>query len=642
MANALRHHTAIGLLMALLLGMVQHSANAQCTNALDLGNDLFICEGSTVVLNAGAGYQSYAWSTGSTGQSIVVGAAGTYSCTVTDFGTTGELVTNGNFSQGATGFSSDYVPGYGGSYGLLSGAGTYATTTSPNLVHNNFYAFGDHTGGGNMLVVNGAQVPGQNIWCQTITVEPNTDYAFSAWLATAYPESPAELVFTINGITVGDPLLASFATGQWLNFYTIWNSGANTSITICISNQNTLDSGNDFALDDISFAPFCTYTDEVVVNVQAFPQPDLGPDVAVCAGSPVLLNATWPNADAYAWQDGSTAPTLSATTPGWYWVDVTENGCTARDSVQVSIAPMPTVELGPPQQPCAGTTVTLNATYPGATYLWNTGSTTATLTTGSSGTYSVVVDLDGCTATDAVVVTVIPLPEVDLGPDTTVCADDPLTVDATWPNSSYLWEDGSTGPARTLTESDVYWVQLTRQGCTVRDTLVLGHIPLPYADLGPDFLLCIGRTAELDASGPEQTVLWDNGDTLGQRVINEEGTYAVTVSNVCGLWQDTIVITQDRCDCPVFVPNAFSPDGGGLNEGFRPQFDCDVEDYRIRIFDRWGRELWTSTDPLEAWDGGGGDNGTSIGIYAWRLQLRPITVNDRTLRKLQGHVLLLR
>jgi gliding motility-associated-like protein len=631
-----------------------------------------------------------------------------------------------------------------------------------------------------MLVVNGAEVPGQNIWCQTITVQPNTDYAFSAWLATAFPKSPAELVFTINGITVGDPLIASIATGLWLNFSAIWNSGANTTITICISNQNTLDSGNDFALDDISFAPLCVYTDEVVVNVQPSPAPDLGPDAAVCAGTPVLLDGTWPNADAYAWQDGTTAPTLEATTTGWYWVDVTENGCTARDSVLVSlapeptvelgaplepcadetvtlnagfpgatylwstgattatlavnssgtysvvvdlngctatdevtvtqiplpapdlgpdvavcadvpvvldalwptadafawqngstaatlvpgasgwywvdvtengctardsvlvnIAPLPTVELGAPLEPCADETVTLNASYPGATYLWNTGSTAATLSVSTTGTYSVVVDLNGCTATDAVEVTVIALPEVDLGPDTTVCPDEPVVVDATWPNSSYLWEDGSSAPLRSLTEPGLYWVQLSRQGCTVRDSLVIDHIPLPAVDLGPDFLLCIGRTAELEASGPEQAVLWDNGDTLPQRVIDADGTYSVTVSNVCGMEQDSITVTPDQCDCPVFVPSSFTPNGDGVNDLFRPQFDCVVQDYLIRIFDRWGRELWTSADPLAAWEGGG-EGSVRDGIYAWTLQLRPNTVNENTLRKLRGHVVLLR
>ena len=151
----------IPFLLLLLVVMHPTTLRGQCTDTFSLGSDTTLCAGNTIQLAAGAGYQSYLWSTGSTSPSITVGTADTYSCTVTAFGTSGELVVNGNFSQGATGFTSDYVPGYGGTYGLLSGSATYATTTSPSFVHNNFYFFNDHTGGGgNMLVVNGAEATG--------------------------------------------------------------------------------------------------------------------------------------------------------------------------------------------------------------------------------------------------------------------------------------------------------------------------------------------------------------------------------------------------------------------------------------------------------------------------------------------------
>lgn len=619
-------------------------SQAQCVDDFSLGNDTTLCAGSSITLNAGAGYQSYSWSTGSTAQSINVSVADTYGCTVTDFGTSGELVTNGNFSAGATGFTSDYVPGTGGTYGLLSNAGTYAVSTSPQLTHVNFASFGDHTTGfGSMLVVNGAQFPGQNIWCETVTVTPNTDYAFSAWLATAVSESPAQLVFTINGATIGDPLLAPFGTGQWVNFYSIWNSGASTSATICISNQNSQDSGNDFALDDISFAPFCTYTDEIVVTIQDFPEPDLGMDLEQCAGTTVTLDATWPGAEGYAWQDGGTTASLNTSASGTYWVDVTENGCTARDSIEVHFNPLPVIELGPSQQRCAGDTVLLNAFVAGASYLWQDGSTSSTLQVTGTTSADVTVDLDGCTTTDAVSINYYPIPIVDLGPDTTICADTSLTLDVERPGGSYEWEDGSTTAQRTLTESGQYQVEVTENGCTSVDSLVLGRIPLPFVELGPDFLLCIGSKAVLDATGGGYTYTWSTGDTTSELEITEEGLYRILVTNPCGTSEDSINVSQDRCDCPIFIPNAFTPDGDGINEGFRPVFDCAVDRYRFTVFDRWGGEVWTSEDPAEGWDGGGGAaDATAIGVYAWKLEIRPQTVNEHTLRKLFGHVVLLR
>ncbi len=620
------------------------SVTAQCTDDFSLGNDTTLCTGAFLLLNAGAGYQSYLWEDGSTTQSHIAYGAGNYNCTVTAFGTSGELVVNGDFSSGATGFSSDYIPGTGGTYGLLSNAGTYAVSTNPQLTHVNFQSFGDHTTGfGSMLVMNGAEIIDQNVWCQTVAVTPNTDYAFSAWLASAVSESPAELVFTINGLTIGDPLLAPFATGQWVNFYSIWNSGANTSATICISNQNNLDSGNDFALDDISFAPFCTYTDDLVITEQAYPEPDLGEDVQTCAGSEVLLDATTPNADSYLWQDGGTNATTQTTGSGIYWVDVTDNGCTARDSVEVIFDVQPTVELGDAQQRCEGEVEILNAFFPGAAYLWQDGSTASTFQVTGSGNYSVTVDVDGCTATDQVVFTYHPLPEVDLGPDTTICADTSLAVDVGRPGGSYVWEDGSTTAQRTLEESGLYWVAVTVNGCSTTDSLELGNIPLPYVDLGPDFLLCTGNTAELDATGAGYTYAWNTGDTTSELEIAEEGVYRVLVTSPCGTFEDSITVTQDQCDCPVFVPNAFTPDGNGINETFHPSFDCPFDRYRFTVFDRWGREVWSSEDPREGWDGGGSaEDGTATGIYAWKLEVRPQTVNEHTLRKLFGHVVLLR
>jgi gliding motility-associated-like protein len=613
---------------------------AQCMDGIDLGPDTTLCEGASLALSAGPGYQSYLWQDGSTGPNYLVTAPGTYQCTVTAFGTSGELVVNGNFSAGTTGFTSAYTPGTGGSYGPLSFEGTYAVVNSPAAAHSNFASYGDHTtGNGAMLVVNGASAPGQAVWCQTVAVAPNTNYAFSAWLSTAYFESPAQLLFTINGVPVGNPLLAPAVTGQWVNFYAIWNSGANTSASICITNQNTSVSGNDFALDDISFAPFCTYTDQITVTYQDFPEPDLGPDVVVCAGTPVLINAAWPNADAYAWHNGSAASTLAPAASGICWVDVTENGCTARDSILVTFTVQPDVNLGPDQVRCEGETAVLNAFFPGSTYAWSTGGTAASITVSNAGQYSVVVDAAGCTATDSVSFTYHPLPIVSLGSDTLLCADDVLTQDVERTGGSYLWSDGTTLPQNTLAPGSTHWVRVTELGCSTSDSITIGTIALPAVDLGPDFLLCKGLTHELDAFGPGCNYLWNTGDTIPEYTVTDAGIYGVLVSNACGAASDSVVVRLDQCDCPVFVPNAFTANNDARNDGFRPRFDCPYDEYLLQVFNRWGELIWQSTDADQAWDGGGG---IADGVYVWRLRFRPITVYEQIRRELVGHVVLLR
>lgn len=634
-----RFHAAWGFVLA-LGGLVQ----GQCSNPIALGADTTLCAGATLLLDAGPGYQSYAWNTGTTAQTLQVSQPGTYQCTTTDFGTSGDLVVNGSFSQGSTGFSSDYVPGTGGTWGLLSYPGTYAVANSPHTVHSNFASFGDHTSGtGGMLVVNGADIAGQDVWCQTVVVQPNSDYAFSAWLSSAVTSSPAQLVFTVNGNPVGDPLQAPATTGTWLNFYTIWNSGSSTSATICITNLNSSQSGNDFTLDDISFAPFCTYTDAITVTYQDFPEPDLGPDVTACSGSDVVLDATWTGADSYAWQDGSDGPVLAPSVSGTYWVDVTENGCTARDSAVVTFTVQPDVDLGPDQERCEGETDQLDAYFPNASYLWQDGSSGSTFTVDGTGSFTVSLDVAGCTAADTVNYLFHPLPIVNLGADTTLCADTTLFLDISRPGGSYLWNDGSWTPTRALLPGMSYWVDVTELGCTTRDSIDIGIIHLPVVDLGPDFLLCKGLEHELIAAGPGYHYLWSTDSEEDRITVNEADLFWVMVSNVCGMASDSIEIDLDQCDCPVFVPNTFTPNDDGRNDGFRPVFDCPFDSYHLEIFNRWGELIWESTDALLAWDGAGSSpDGTETGLYAWRLSIRPQTLEDRTLRELKGHVALLR
>lgn len=244
------------------------SVQVEIMPEVDLGNDTTLCAGSTIQLNAGAGFDEYLWSNMATTQTINVTTAGLYSVSVTS--ALGNLISDPGF-EASNSFSTDYIPGVGGAWGPLSNPGTYAITTSPSLVHSNFTNFPDHgtTGPGNMLVVNGASVPGTNVWCQTVTVTPNTTYAFSAWVASAVSgANVGNLQFYVNGSAIGAVFSPSPTSGIWSQYSDTWNSGALTSVTICIINQNTTGGGNDFCLDDLSFAPTCTKTDDIQINIE--------------------------------------------------------------------------------------------------------------------------------------------------------------------------------------------------------------------------------------------------------------------------------------------------------------------------------------------------------------------------------------
>lgn len=163
-------------------------------------------------------------------------------------GASANLITNGDFEAGNTGFSSDYT-----FTTSLFGEGRYAITTDPNLNHSGGASYGDNTVGGSlMMAVNGSPTGGDIIWGQTVSVVAGEIYDFAAYISSWSTLNPAELDFTVNGTSIGS-FSAPGATGIWELAFETWNSGANTSALIEIRNLNTQPNGNDFALDDLYF-----------------------------------------------------------------------------------------------------------------------------------------------------------------------------------------------------------------------------------------------------------------------------------------------------------------------------------------------------------------------------------------------------
>jgi hypothetical protein len=163
------------------------------------------------------------------------------------------LFVNGDFESGNTGFTTDY------SFAVLNigseAEGQYGIGSSPQAFNQNFATnAGDHTTGfGNMMFVNASPQADSVVWSQSVAVRQNANYTLEGWVMTLYPASPANLSFTINGAQVGNNFIASFSSGVWLPFSVNWNSAGSTSALIQITDTNTQGSGNDFALDDLSF-----------------------------------------------------------------------------------------------------------------------------------------------------------------------------------------------------------------------------------------------------------------------------------------------------------------------------------------------------------------------------------------------------
>ena len=116
---------------------------------------------------------------------------------------------------------------------------------------------------------------------------------------------------------------------------------------------------------------------------------------------------------------------------------------------------------------------------------------------------------------------------------------------------------------------------------------------------------------------------WSDGSTARQRSLSESGEYWLEIEDVCTV-RDYIRLEVEEClRFSMYVPNAFSPDGDGTNDYFRPFFKLPVEilEYQLQIFDRWGNRLYQTDRFLEKWDGMYKGQVQSSGVYVWQIEL---------------------
>ena len=478
------------------------------------------CVGGGRYTLTSSSFPSYIWSdtAASTTQSVNVGQAGVYTVTVTGTNTCtasasydlgGELVANGNFSAGNTGFTTGSAYNYYTTIGAQMDANNYAIGPDANAYHNFFFG-GDHTnpGTGNLLIVN-ASTTSSDAWLETVTVSPNTNYYFSSWGMSMNQVPPyAQVQLSVNGTVVSTGQLPAGANNTggpfvWYRIYGIWNSGSSTTANLSISDLSLVDGGNDFALDDISFS---------VLPPVSISLADSSSSV-VCAGNTISLfsNATggylplayaWSGPSSYA--DTAQNPTIASvklSMAGSYNITVTDNAnCTASATTSVLIDSL-TVTAGGPDTVCQTPTpspITLSGASVGGgatTGAWSITSGGGTLSntsqTGSpelvtytpAANYSGTVVLTlttsssagGCIAiSDTRTVTVIaaPVPTIALG-----CADSGSYTLTSSSFPSYIWNNISASSTQSITvaQAGIYVVIATGTNtCTAAISYNLG------------------------------------------------------------------------------------------------------------------------------------------------------------------------
>ena len=322
--------------------------------------------GSVTLTASGATYYQWSPAAGlSTTEGPVTVASPTVTTTYTceGYAPGAESVVNGDFSQGNVGFTSAYQYNTN-----LWGEGTYYVDSDASLHHESFVGYGHN--GGNFMIVNGATVPGTNVWTEQITVNPNTYYAFSTWVCTlaGTASQVALLQFSINGNQIGNVFSAPPYTNDWEQFYELWFSGNSTTATITILNQNTVGSGNDFGLDDISFRELVLVGDPTcTVYVDAMSASATADDTELCEGESTTLHALPTGGSgnySYSWTPANSlnnaniqhpvaTPPVGTTT---YTCHVTDNSWGGSQNVSVSIIVHPNEEEHEYETICNGAT----------------------------------------------------------------------------------------------------------------------------------------------------------------------------------------------------------------------------------------------------------------------------------------------
>jgi gliding motility-associated-like protein len=323
------------------------------------------------------------------------------------------------------------------------------------------------------------------------------------------------------------------------------------------------------------------------INVYTHPVPVLSSNSPVCEGGNLVLSAT--NGAEYKWtgplnysgkNNTTTVSNVDTTNSGKYYVDVTsDKGCTSRDSITAVVYKKPAINLRDPPAFCEGGSVTLNATG---------------------------INLSGWK----------------------------------WTPSATLSLDNISNPQASPDSTTTYFVSATNGTCSSNESVKVTVINKPIAQAGSDKISFIGNSIMLNgnAGGSNVSVSWNPVTYLDQPTIatplsaaTTDIIYTLTVANVCGVSSDQVFVKV----YPKTVPNAFSPNGDGINDTWNIPFLETHPEAVVNVYNRHGLPVYTTSGTYKPWDGTHTGKPLPVGTYYY-------TITGSTSLKYGGWVLIVR
>ncbi|GDX53097.1 hypothetical protein LBMAG27_21440 [Bacteroidota bacterium] len=314
----------------------------------------------------------------------------------------------------------------------------------------------------------------------------------------------------------------------------------------------------------------CVNSDTVIVNVNQLPVSNAGTDVAICNNDSTQLNGS--GGVNYSWNNAASLNNGNISNPfahpsitSTYTLVVTDaNGCTDDDNVVVTVHPLPLANAGIDQNICINSAAQLNASG-GISYSWSPGATLTSSTINNPSatpltttTYSVIVtDVNGCSNSDNIIVTVHNYPGINAGVEQSICIGTSTIINAIG-GAIYDWSPSNglnaiTGAIVTAspTITTTYNVIGTDiWGCTNSDDIIISVVNAPPANAGNDTTVCFGNPVQLNASGgigyswsPSATLTAANISNPTANPVSTT-TYSVIVSDANGCSAiDAVTIT---------------------------------------------------------------------------------------------------
>jgi gliding motility-associated-like protein len=272
-------------------------------------------------------------------------------------------------------------------------------------------------------------------------------------------------------------------------------------------------------------------------------------------------------------------------------------------------------------------------------YKWDNGNSGKYFTAPQSGQYVLTSSNGDCDLrNDTFDVNLVNF-YVTLGPDIKTCETISLFPSTTAPPPiNYLWSNGSTSAGITVT-AGTHIVTVSGGGCSKSDTIQIDK-PVLQLHLPADTSVCEKTSIRLDATINGASYIWQDGSNLSYFDTRGKGLYYVQVKIGSCEETDTTIISEIDCEaCLPIIPTAFTPNGDGRNDGFKPLLPiyCNMKDYNFRVYNRWGQEVFHSTKHTEYWNGTYNGGYAEAGTYMFRLEY-----TTDTKKQFKGDVMLIR